>query len=76
MNRRRACAAALAATGALVAAPPVMAAQRTVDNDRAECPTAQYTSVQAVVDAAAPGDTVTICPGSYVEGTGLPGLTR
>lgn len=58
------------------------AATLTVDDDHVECPTAEYTSVQTAVDAAAlqnagtpagEADTVVICPGSYVEGSGDPG---
>lgn len=55
---------------ALAAALPAtaMAATVTVDNDGADCPSADYTSVQAGIDAAMPGDTVVICPGVYEEG--------
>lgn len=49
------------------------AANVVVDDDRAECPAAGFTSVQAGVNAASSGDTVVICPGSYVEGSGMPG---
>ncbi|WP_157591773.1 Ig-like domain-containing protein [Solirubrobacter soli] len=51
-------------------APAAHAAQLTVDDDRGDCPAAQFTSVQAAIDAAAPGDTIAICPGTYREGTG------
>ena len=44
------------------------AATITVDDDRLDCPSAGYTSVQAAVDAASPGDVVPICPGTYEEG--------
>ncbi|MDO8187069.1 Ig-like domain-containing protein [Conexibacter sp. JD483] len=66
--------AAFAAIAALplASASAAQAATLTVDDDRAECPAATYTSVQAAVDAAAAGDTITICPGSYVEGSGAP----
>ena len=50
-----------------------------VDNDRAECPNAQFTSIQAAVAAAGPGDSVKVCPGTYTEqvviGPGKNGLT-
>jgi hypothetical protein len=44
------------------------AATLSVDDDRLDCPSAGYTSVQAAVDAASPGDIVAICPGTYEEG--------
>jgi len=44
-----------------------------VDDDKADCPAAAFTSVQAAVDAAKTGDTIAICPGKYAEGTGAPG---
>src|SRR5690349_13445752 len=38
-----------------------------VDDDRAQCPTAQFTTVQAAVDAAGPGDDIVVCNGTYPE---------
>jgi hypothetical protein len=38
-----------------------------VDNDKVECPTAQYTSIQAAVNAAPSGATINVCPGTYPE---------
>ena len=38
-----------------------------VDDDGAQCPNADFTSVQAAVTAASPGDTVKVCPGTYEE---------
>jgi hypothetical protein len=53
--------------------------QFVVDDDRAQCPDAQFTSIQAAVDAAGPGDRIKVCPGTYQEqvriGTGKDGLT-
>ena len=66
----------LVGAGVLCLSQSAYAATLTVDDDRADCPAAAYTSVQAAVDAAAPGDTVTICPGSYAEGTGEVGHQR
>lgn len=40
-----------------------------VDNDRAECPNANFTRIQDAVDAASPWDTIVICDGVYEEGS-------
>src|SRR5262249_11893246 len=37
------------------------------------CPTATYHNIRGAINDAAPGDTVYVCPGTYIEGTGLPG---
>jgi hypothetical protein len=39
----------------------------TVDDDRRQCPNAQFTSIQAAVDHAAPWDTIAVCAGVYQE---------
>jgi hypothetical protein len=71
--RRRVCFACLpAVVGVLIAAPVASAATLSVDDDRRDCTAAAYTSVQDAIDAAAPGDTIAICPGHYAEGNGLP----
>jgi hypothetical protein len=57
----------------LCCAQGAYAATLTVDDDKADCPAAAYTSVQAAVDAAVDGDTVVVCKGDYVEGDGSPG---
>jgi hypothetical protein len=66
---------ALAATlTTLVVVPQAgAAATLSVDDDGGDCPAAPYSSVQDAIDAASPGDTVAVCPGSYVEGSGAPG---
>jgi parallel beta-helix repeat protein len=50
-----------------------------VDDDRVQCPNADFTSIQAAVNAARPGDTIRVCPGTYREqvliGPGKNGLT-
>ncbi|MDA0139909.1 Ig-like domain-containing protein [Solirubrobacter deserti] len=64
----------LVAAGVLCSAQSAFAAATlTVDDDKADCPAAGFTSVQAAVDAAADGDTIVICQGKYVEGNGAPG---
>jgi hypothetical protein len=50
-----------------------------VDDDHAQCPEAQFTSIQAAVTAAGPGARIRVCPGTYQEqvtiGPGKDGLT-
>jgi hypothetical protein len=38
-----------------------------VDDDHAQCPNAQFTSIQAAETAASPGDQIKVCPGVYRE---------
>src|ERR671923_1470144 len=38
-----------------------------VDNDGADCPQAQFTTINAAVAAASPGDKILVCPGVYLE---------
>src|SRR3954447_14593870 len=57
---------------ALLAAPAAPAATLSVDDDRKDCTAAAFTSVQDAIDAAAPGDTIAICPGDYAEGNAQP----
>src|SRR5207237_2179540 len=45
----------------------VPSAMLMVDDDHAQCPTAQYTSINAAVAAAQPGDTIHVCAGTYHE---------
>ena len=58
----------LAATLGLRAGPAAAAAL-TVDDDRSQCPSAEFTSIQAAVSdrRATPGTTVLVCPGHYRE---------
>jgi parallel beta-helix repeat protein len=50
-----------------------------VDNDRAQCPNAAFTTIQSAVVASGPGDLIRVCPGLYQEqvdvGPGHGGLT-
>ena len=39
----------------------------TVDDDKAQCPNAEFTKIQDAVDQAAPWDTVVVCDGLYEE---------
>jgi hypothetical protein len=57
----------------LCCAQGAYAATFTVDDDKADCPAAAFTSVQAAVDAAKDGDTIVVCQGDYVEGDGSQG---
>lgn len=52
---------------ALIGADAAGAATRVVDNDRAQCPAAAYRTIQSAVDASAPNDRVSVCPGAYRE---------
>lgn len=38
-----------------------------VDDNGLDCPNFQYTSIQAAVNAASPGDKIKVCPGTYIE---------
>ncbi len=38
-----------------------------VDDDKVQCPKAKFTSIQAAVDAAKPGDSIRVCVGTYAE---------
>jgi len=38
-----------------------------VDDDKVQCPTAAYTSIQAAVNAAKSGDIIRVCAGTYHE---------
>jgi hypothetical protein len=65
-------AAATAVALLALGATPAVAAQQTVDDDGADCPSADFTSIQAAVTAAAPGDTIRVCAGVYSEQVEIP----
>src|ERR1700754_4116620 len=65
MNPLRAVVAA--AVIAAIVPSTAIASTWTVDDDKADCPNARFTSIQAAVDQAAPWDTVVICAGVYAE---------
>ena len=44
----------------------------TVDDNGADCRKADFTSIQAAVNAASPGDTIKVCAGTYVEQVTIP----
>lgn len=56
-----------AAVIAALAPTSAFASTWTVDDDKADCPNAAFTSIQAAVNQAAPWDTVVICAGLYEE---------
>jgi parallel beta-helix repeat protein len=43
------------------------AATLEVDDDKVQCKKAPFTSIQAAVTAASPGDQIKVCPGTYQE---------
>jgi parallel beta-helix repeat protein len=46
---------------------PASAGTLVVDNDDADCPQADFNSIQAAVAVAQPGDKILVCPGTYME---------
>jgi Periplasmic copper-binding protein (NosD) len=56
------------AVAALTFAPQGLATRPVVvDDDHAQCHSAQYTSIQAAVNAAGPGTRIDVCAGTYAE---------
>jgi hypothetical protein len=53
--------------GLLPAGTASAASTLLVDDDLTECPDAAFTSIQAAAQAAAPGDRIDVCPGTYTE---------
>jgi hypothetical protein len=58
---------AAAASLALIPGPNAEAQQLIVDDDKVQCPTAQFTKIQDAVNAASPGAQIRVCPGIYRE---------
>lgn len=56
-----------------LSAASASAASLFVDDDGLDCPAAPFNHVQTAVDVAEFGDTIVLCPGTYVEGPGTPG---
>ena len=57
----------LVSVAMLCSAAGAGAADRVVDDDRVQCPTAPFPTIQAAVTAANPGDRVLVCDGVYPE---------
>jgi parallel beta-helix repeat protein len=62
-----AAAAAVAMVFTSQAFPQSAGKQIVVDKDGVQCPKANFTSIQAAVNAASPGDTIKVCPDQYNE---------
>jgi parallel beta-helix repeat protein len=64
----------LASTGVVLDTVPVLLSDPSVlivDDDKVQCPNAQFTSINAAVIAAPPGATIRVCPGVYRESVTL-----
>lgn len=65
----------LGVSAALLVGAPAGATEL-VDNDKAQCPTAPHTTIQAGVNAASPGEVVEVCNGSYSEQVTIAGAAK
>ena len=67
-RRGRSCAGVAGIAVALaLGASGAFAATLKVEEDGAQCGAQAYTTIQAAVDAASPGSTIKVCPGTYAE---------
>ena len=55
------------ACGSLVIAEEAIVKQIVVDDNKAECPSAQFTSIQEAINSAASGSEIRVCAGIYKE---------
>src|SRR3974390_1329957 len=55
------CVTAIVRTNAVASQTHLVSANQNI------CPTAEYTSIQAAIDASLPGDVINVCPGVYDE---------
>ena len=64
---------AVVALGALgLGVSNALAKDLVVDKDKVQCPKAGFTSIQAAVTAASPGDKIKVCPDTYLESVNVP----
>ncbi len=61
---------------AAILAGSAAAKEITVDDNRAECKKADFTSIQAAVLSASPGDNIKVCPGTYREQVRITGKSN
>ncbi|HEX2054708.1 MAG TPA: right-handed parallel beta-helix repeat-containing protein [Actinomycetota bacterium] len=66
-NRRSAVLLVVALLGVLAGPAKAQSKPLVVDKDRAQCPNADFTSIQQAVAAAAPNDEIHVCPDLYTE---------
>lgn len=65
--KRLGLASAVAVAAMALGPGQAFAATLEVDDDKVQCKKAPFTSIQAAVTAASPGDSIKVCPGTYTE---------